>query len=218
MSLENKKVAITGEFDGRASDEVASELVELGATIVDKVNRSTDVVAAGEGSDSAVTKKARAYGIPVLEQWQLDALLDGGDLAELVDLGNHGPREFEKGATVKIVSGDEGVGMIGEIFWWGNSKFGSGMRAGLEGLDGEKYWIDEEHLGWPDDEIEKPSEAARKLGKGSAARVTGGEHEGKSGTIFWWGKSKYGEGMRAGLETEAGETVWVDESDLEVAD
>ena len=40
-------------------------------------------------------------------------------------------RMFGKGARVKIVGGVEGVGEVGEIFWWGESKFGQGMRAGV---------------------------------------------------------------------------------------
>jgi hypothetical protein len=217
MSLQNKKVVFTGVFDERTDDDVVAAVEQLGAEVVDRVNRSVDVLLSGEDSDDELVRKAQAYGIPVLQQWQFDALVEGADLRELVDLTNHGPREFEKGATVKIVSGSEGVGMIGEIFWWGNSKFGSGMRAGIEGIDGEKYWVDEEHLGWPEDEIQKPSEGPA-LGKGVQANVVSGEHQGESGKIFWWGKSKYGDGMRAGIETDAGETIWADEDDLEPAE
>lgn len=214
-SLKNKKVLIVGEFEDLPLPDVEASLAALGASVVEELNRAADLVVAGRGAPNRTLKKAGSYGIPVIEQWQFKALRDGASLTELIELTNHGPRVFEKGATVKVVSGPEAVGMIGQIFWWGNSKFGAGMRAGVDGVDGEKYWIDEEHLGWPDEEVEDPSQP--RLGKGVEANVTGGEHQGASGTIFWWGKSKYGEGMRAGLETEGGETLWVDESDLELA-
>jgi len=215
MTLKRKKAVVLGSFEDLAANDVTAALRDLGATIVDDVNRAADLVVVGDEPDGRALKKARAYGIPVLERWQFDALVDGVELSELVDLGNQGPRELEKGATVKVVSGPEAVGMIGEIFWWGKSKYGAGMRAGIQGVDGEKYWIDEEHLGWPEDAVENPTEP--RLGKGVEARVTGGDHAGAQGKIFWWGKSKYGSGMRAGLEDETGETIWVDEDDLEPA-
>ncbi len=210
--MKDKRFVITGDFDDLEHEEIASSLGELGATRADAINRSVDAVFAGKKADEDVVKKARAYGIPILRRWQYDGLLKGRSLAEMAELGDDGPREFDKGRTVKIVSGPEGVGMIGEIFWWGPSKFGAGMRAGIEGVDGEKYWIDEKHLGWPDEEIKSKDE--QPLGKGSPVKVTGGEHEGKSGEIFWWGKSKYGAGMRAGVKTSEDETLWVDENDL----
>lgn len=53
--------------------------------------------------------------------------------------------EFERGARVRIVGG-KGKGVAGEVFWWGKSKFGDGMRAGVTGDDGEKYWVDADDL------------------------------------------------------------------------
>lgn len=213
MSLNDKKFVITGDFDDLSHEALRENLESIGASVTDVVNRSVDAVLAGKKADEDLVKKARAYGIPILRRWQYDGLMKGQSLSEMAELGDDGPREFDKGRTVKIVSGPEGVGMIGEIFWWGPSKFGEGMRAGIDGLDGEKYWIDEKHLGWPDEEIKAPDE--HPLGKGSKVVVTGGDHQGESGTIFWWGKSKYGAGMRAGVKTEDDATLWVDEADLD---
>ena len=128
-------------------------------------------------------------------------------------------RVFERGARVKIVGGREGVGKVGEIFWWGESKFGDGMRAGVTGDDDIKYWVDEADLGWPEDELSPEAietvKASKGLGKGVDVRVIAGKSEGETGTIFWWGPSKWGEGMRAGVETHSGEKVWVDAAELE---
>ena len=51
-------------------------------------------------------------------------------------------------------------------------------------------------------------EAAR-FDRGDRVRVISGKDEGAEGTIFWWGESKFGDGMRAGIETDGGK-VWVD--------
>ncbi len=133
-----------------------------------------------------------------------------------------GTREFGRGVTVKIVGGKEGVGHVGDIFWWGESKYGEGMRAGVSGPGDISYWVDEENLGWPDEEVPeevlKAAEAAGEMGKGDRVLVKAGRDSGAEGVIFWWGESKYGEGMRAGLETDDGKTIWADAGDLEVVD
>ena len=138
----------------------------------------------------------------------------------------NGDREelnFERGDRVKIVSGLEGVGVVGEIFWWGESRYGEGMRAGVRGPgDDESYWVDAIHLGYPDDDIpEEVMEAAKeasKFGKGDRVRVVEGRDAGSVGVIFWWGESKFGDGMRAGIETDSGEKVWADAAELEASE
>ncbi len=130
-----------------------------------------------------------------------------------------GTRAFEKGATVRIVGGREGIGEVGEIFWWGDSKFGAGMRAGVTGADGTKYWVDEADLAWPDDAVDevaiKEAKAANVFARGDRIRVKSGKGEGTEATIFWWGDSKWGDGMRAGVETDDGEKLWIDAEHLE---
>ena len=130
---------------------------------------------------------------------------------------------FEKGDRVKIIGGTEGVGVVGEIFWWGDSRYGDGMRAGVRGPEeDESYWVDAIHLGDPSEEIaEEVLEAAKeaaKFRKGDRVRVIEGRDAGSVGVIFWWGESKYGEGMRAGIEADDGEKVWADAAELEQAD
>lgn len=133
--------------------------------------------------------------------------------------GSGDAKEFGKGAKIKIIGGTEGVGKVGHIFWWGDSKFGDGMRAGVKGEDEETYWVDEENLGWPDEEIPEDilelAEQASQFGKGDRVRVTGGKSADAEGVIFWWGESKWGDGMRAGLKTDDDETVWADAENLE---
>lgn len=131
-------------------------------------------------------------------------------------------KQFDKGDRVKIVSGLEGVGVVGEIFWWGDSKFGDGMRAGVSGPGETTYWVDEEHLGWPDEEIdEEVLEAAKEASqfkRGDYVKVIAGKDAGSEGEIFWWGESKFGDGMRAGIETSNGAKVWAAANELEHAD
>ena len=76
------------------------------------------------------------------------------------------------------------------------------MRAGVRGPEeDESYWVDAIHLGDPSEEIaEEVLEAAKeaaKFRKGDRVRVIEGRDAGSVGVIFWWGESKYGEGMRA---------------------
>ena len=57
--------------------------------------------------------------------------------------------------------------------------------------------------------------SAARLGKGDHVKVISGECEGAQGTIFWWGKSRYGDGMRAGVEPDGGgEKMWIDAEHL----
>lgn len=131
-------------------------------------------------------------------------------------------RAFEKGARVRIVGGREGVGELGEIFWWGDSKFGDGMRAGVTADDGTKYWVDEEHLAWPDAEVDEAAleeaKTASAFARGDRVRITGGKGAGSEGMVFWWGESKWGNGMRAGVEVDGGEKFWVDAEHLAALD
>lgn len=136
--------------------------------------------------------------------------------------GDGQAKNFDKGDRVKIVSGLEGVGVVGEIFWWNKSKFGEGMRAGISGPGDTTYWVDEEHLGWPDEEIDdeviEAAKVAAQFKRGDNVRVVSGKDAGAEGTIFWWGESKFGDGMRAGIEVSGGDKVWAAANELEHAD
>lgn len=54
---------------------------------------------------------------------------------------------FGKGTRVRIIKGDNAK-TLGEIFWWGRSKWGHGMRAGItpDSDPNEKLWVDAAEL------------------------------------------------------------------------
>jgi hypothetical protein len=60
-----------------------------------------------------------------------------------------------KGARVTITGG-EGAGQSGEVFWVGESRFGRGMRYGVRVDDEQTYWVDE-HLCEPLEEGSAPA-------------------------------------------------------------
>lgn len=112
---------------------------------------------------------------------------------------------MDKGSRVRIVKGRKAVGVTGTVFWLGDNKFGEGKRAGIEGDDGETYWIATENLEESDDappEVEPPA-------KGERVRfeLEGVEVEGE---VFWVGEAKSGRGYRLGVRDAAGEAHWVD--------
>ena len=60
-----------------------------------------------------------------------------------------------------------------------------------------------------------PPLAKGTLAKGTQVRWTKGRNTG-TGVVFWIGKNKFGDGMRAGVkDDETGETVWADADDCE---
>ena len=60
---------------------------------------------------------------------------------------------------------------------------------------------------------EPPPVAKGTLEKGVKVNWSKGRHSG-TGTVFWIGKNKFGDGMRAGVkDDETGETVWADADD-----
>lgn len=111
----------------------------------------------------------------------------------------------EKGARVRITGGRKAVGTTGTVFWLGPNKWGEGERAGIEGDDGETYWITVQHLEPTDDappEVEVPE-------KGDTVRfeLEGVEVE---GVVFWTGPAKSGRGTRLGVRDPSGEAHWID--------
>jgi len=115
---------------------------------------------------------------------------------------------MDKGHRIKIVKGQSGVGVAGEIFWVGENKYGPGKRFGVRGDDGETYWVDAEL-------VEASSDAAPELEPGElfqkgdqvAFKVGGREGEGE---VFWIGESRRG-GQRLGVRpTDDDEAVWLD--------
>ncbi len=74
-ALEGLTFVLTGELS-RPRDEVARELESLGAKIAGSVSKKTSYVVAGPGAGSKL-EKARALGIPVLDEEGLADLLRG---------------------------------------------------------------------------------------------------------------------------------------------
>lgn len=240
MRLEGTKVLLSGEFEGMSRAEVVAALEARGAVIANGIAMDVEVVFAGE-SPGADVDAAMELGVRVEDGASLKAVLSGAAPPPRVAASpaagrpapaaaaaasaaapprdSGGEKKFEKGASVRIIGGREGLGEVGEIFWWGDSKFGDGMRAGVTGADGTKYWVDEEHLAWPDAKVDEKvieeAKAANVFGRGDRIRVKSGKGAGAEGTIFWWGDSKWGDGMRAGVETDDGEKLWIDAEHLE---
>lgn len=237
MRLDGTKVLISGNFEGRTHDELVDALTSRGAQIATEIAPDVEVVFAAADAGGEVDA-ARELGVRVEDAAGLEAALAGVEpprktadapvraaaapttrAAKPATATADGERAFAKGERVRIIGGREGVGEIGEIFWWGDSKFGEGMRAGVTGADGTKYWVDEAHLAWPDEKVDEEAlqEAieANVFGRGDRIRVKSGNDAGAQGTIFWWGESKWGDGMRAGVETDDGEKLWVDAEHLE---
>ncbi|MCA9620115.1 MAG: hypothetical protein KC731_13910, partial [Myxococcales bacterium] len=134
---------------------------------------------------------------------------------------NGPPGAYDKGDRAAIVAGRKGLGVRGQIFWIGENKYGSGMRYGLRGDDGQTYWVDEASLG-PEAGAPPPPEAPvakPALDKGTVVRLVGTKDAGKIGSIFWVGESKYGVGMRYGVRVDGEEDAyWVDEANVEVVE
>jgi hypothetical protein len=121
---------------------------------------------------------------------------------------------MDKGTRVKIVKGRKAIGMTGTVFWIGDNKWGEGKRAGIEGDDGETYWISLENLEETNDsppEIEAPE-------KGTRVIFTSEEGEEIEGEVFWSGESKSGRTVRLGVKDAEGETHWMDARKARPAD
>lgn len=58
---------------------------------------------------------------------------------------------------------------------------------------------------------------AKKLGKGSRVRIKAGPQSGVTGSIFWTGKDRRGDGMRFGVRGDDGGTHWVSDRDCEAS-
>jgi DNA ligase (NAD+) len=74
--LVGKTYVITGTLEGMTREEAKARLEALGAKVTDSVSKKTTAVIAGEAAGSKLTK-ARALGVPVLDQAQFEALLRG---------------------------------------------------------------------------------------------------------------------------------------------
>ena len=123
---------------------------------------------------------------------------------------------MDKGTRVKVFKGQKGVGTTGVIFWIGDNKYGEGKRIGLEGDDGETYWLPMENV-QETSEVAEVGDAGPEPTKGSKVRWGSGDTEG-FGTVFWFGAAKNGRGNRIGVNDAHGETHWFNAKQVTVID
>jgi len=123
----------------------------------------------------------------------------------------------DKGTRVKVFQGRKApIGTTGIIFWIGDNKYGEGKRIGLEGDNGETYWV-------PMDDVEATTEvneveaSGPEPAKGSNVKW-GREGEESFGTVFWFGAAKNGRGNRIGVNDQHGETHWFNAKQVTVVD
>ena len=70
------KVCVTGTLAGYTRSQLAKALEELGASVVDGVSKTTDVLIVGEGAGSKL-EKARKFGVRIVEESGLVGFLGG---------------------------------------------------------------------------------------------------------------------------------------------
>jgi DNA ligase (NAD+) len=83
LPLAGKTFVITGTLEGRTRDEVKEQLEAMGAKVSGSISKKTAALIAGEEAGSKLDK-ARDKGIPILGDPQLDLLLAGTPLAEIL--------------------------------------------------------------------------------------------------------------------------------------
>ncbi|MFT3695078.1 MAG: DUF4132 domain-containing protein [Kofleriaceae bacterium] len=130
---------------------------------------------------------------------------------------------LEKGQRVRIGKGEH-RNAEGRVFWIGDGSHG--LRCGIKTDDDETLWANVADVKVIADDEEAPTAAAKPepepgpepeappaIAKGSMVTWKKGKHSG-TGVLFWTGKNKFGDGMRAGVkDDETKDTVWVDLDD-----
>lgn len=76
-TLEGLTVVVTGSLEGYSRDESKEAIISRGGRAAGSVSKKTDYVVAGENAGSKLTK-AESLGVPVLDEEQFTALLNGG--------------------------------------------------------------------------------------------------------------------------------------------
>jgi DNA ligase (NAD+) len=84
LPLAGRTFVITGTLEGRTRDEVKAQLEEMGAKVSGSVSAKTAALIAGEEGGSKLDK-ARDKGIPILGDAELDQLLAGTPLDEILE-------------------------------------------------------------------------------------------------------------------------------------
>lgn len=115
---------------------------------------------------------------------------------------------MDKGTRIQIVKGKH-KGVNGTVFWEGPNKWGEGTRLGVEGDDGQTYWVASSNV--------EPLTKAQDAGPPPPPELSKGDRvawknrgDAGTGTIFWVGQTKSGR-PRVGInDDEAEDAVWVD--------
>ncbi len=92
LPLAGKTFVITGTLEGRTRDEVKEQLEALGAKVSGSVSAKTAALIAGEEAGSKLDK-ARDKGVPILGDAQLDGLLAGTPLDDILPAPEEEPAE-----------------------------------------------------------------------------------------------------------------------------
>jgi uncharacterized protein (TIGR02996 family) len=108
-----------------------------------------------------------------------------------------------KGTRVQIIRGGH-RGKHGVVFWLDGEP---ATRCGVRGDDGETYWADLAMV-IVEGTAEPTDSGEPVFDRGARVHWRKGKTSG-TGTVFWTGKNKFGDGMRVGIKDDAnGETVW----------
>ena len=182
MDLKDTKVVLTGEISGKTIEELTTALGELGAIVTDALAPDVGYVFAGEKAGN-VLDDARMFGVPIREQAFLMALLQGEELPAQVADYDEPPAWEESEAPVY----DEMPPPLDAAELLATEAPRTSASSGTS------------NLAAPGSSSEGPGEGG--FGKGARVKIIGGvEGVGHVGEIFWWGESRYGEGMRAGVK------------------
>ncbi len=118
---------------------------------------------------------------------------------------------MDKGTRVEVIDGDS-QGVTGTVFWTGPDRYSENdTRLGIKGDDGQTYWMSSRDVEKSDRKMEVPE--APPVQRGDRVRWAEGE-----GTIFWAGPSKFGDGVRVGIEDDNGDKHWLDARQLTIVE
>jgi len=149
---------------------------------------------------------------------------------------------MKKGTLVEVTGGKAPRGVQGSVFWTGPDRYDEGtLRIGIKTDAGETFWLSEHDVRAVDGAEPGAAPAPRPAGAAApaapaaaprpaaAASPTVAGPDGPApdkgaevrwatgtGTVFWYGPSKFGDGMRVGVEDASGAKHWLDAAEVTV--